>query len=184
MTLKASFHPTLLIRQANPGDAELLAELGSRTFVETFAVDDTPKDMAAYLKTSFSPALLASELADPRVTVRIAEIDHEAVGYAMLRSGPAPESLTSDNPIELVRLYVSRESLGSGIGAALMQDCIDQAKQKNFETLWLGVWENNTRAQAFYRKWSFREVGTHPFQLGDDTQTDLLMQRSISEEPA
>ncbi len=98
----------------------------------------------------------------------------------MLRKGPVPEQVTGERPIELVRLYVSHESLGSGVGAALMQACIDEAKRGGHQTLWLGVWERNNRAQAFYRKWNFREVGTHPFQLGDDPQTDLLMQRSIS----
>jgi ribosomal protein S18 acetylase RimI-like enzyme len=78
-----------------------------------------------------------------------------------------------------VRLYVSKDSLGSGVGAALMQACIDEAADKGFDTIWLGVWENNFRAQAFYRKWNFTEVGTHIFMLGDDRQTDLVMARSI-----
>ena len=112
---------------------------------------------------------------------QIAEKNGIAVAYAMLRSGEAPDGVTGEKPIELVRLYVSRESLGSGVGAALMQACIDEAKERGYETLWLGVWENNQRAQAFYRKWNFTEVGTHLFQLGDDLQTDILMQRSISE---
>jgi ribosomal protein S18 acetylase RimI-like enzyme len=46
--------------------------------------------------------------------------------------------------------------------------------------LWLGVWEHNARAQAFYRNWNFTDIGTHVFQLGDDPQTDILMQRAIS----
>ena len=91
------------------------------------------------------------------------------------------DGVIGEKPIELVRLYVSRESLGSGVGAALMQACIREAKQRGYETLWLGVWEHNHRAQAFYRKWNFIEVGKHMFQLGDDAQTDILMQRSISE---
>jgi ribosomal protein S18 acetylase RimI-like enzyme len=62
-----------------------------------------------------------------------------------------------------------------------MQACIDEAKQGDYETLWLGVWEHNHRAQAFYRKWNFHEVGTHVFQLGDDPQTDILMQLTLSD---
>jgi ribosomal protein S18 acetylase RimI-like enzyme len=97
----------------------------------------------------------------------------------MLRSGNDLDSVIGDNPIELVRLYVSRESLGTGVGAALMQACIGEAMQRGYKTLWLGVWEHNHRAQAFYRKWNFQEAGTHLFQLGDDPQTDILMQRSV-----
>jgi len=173
--------PSLLIRRGEPRDAELLAELGARTFAETFAADNTPENMSAYLASAFSPSQQASELSDSRSSFSIAEVDGVAVGYALLRAGKVPYGVTGDQPIELVRLYVSKESLGTGVGAALMQASIDDAKQRGHQTLWLGVWENNTRAQAFYRKWNFQDVGTHVFQLGDDPQTDILMQRQTSE---
>jgi len=175
-----SFSGKLTIRRGKAEDAGLLAELGARTFSETFAADNTPADMAAYLASSFSPAQQAAELADPQCLFQIAETNGVAVGYALLRSGNVLGDVTGDKPIELVRLYVSLESLGSGVGAALMQACIDEAKQGGYGTLWLGVWEHNHRAQAFYRKWNFHEVGMHVFQLGDDPQTDILMQLSIS----
>lgn len=176
-----SSSPDLIVRRGKADDAELLAQLGARTFSETFAADNTREDMAAYLSAAFSREQQAAELADPRATFHIAEANGVAVGYAMVRSGNAPDGVTDDNPIELVRLYVSRESLGSGVGAALMHACIREAKQSGYETLWLGVWEHNHRARAFYRKWNFHEVGTHVFQLGADPQTDVLMQRSLSE---
>jgi GNAT superfamily N-acetyltransferase len=138
--------------------------------------------MAAYLADAFSPAQQAAELADPRGTFLIAETDEInkiAAGYAMIRSGDVPLEVAGDKPIELVRLYVSRESLGSGVGAALMRACIGEATKRGHKTLWLGVWENNPRARAFYLKWNFREVGTHVFMLGDDPQTDILMERPI-----
>ncbi|MGI8898650.1 MAG: GNAT family N-acetyltransferase [Pyrinomonadaceae bacterium] len=181
MRPKRGFHRNPIIRRGKADDAALLAKLGACTFSETFAADNTPEDMAAYLASSFSPAQQAAELADPQCLFQIAETKGVAMGYAMLRSGNVLDAVTADKPIELVRLYVSRESLGRGVGAALMQACIGEAKQRGFKTLWLGVWEHNHRAQAFYRKWSFHEVGTHVFQLGDDPQTDIVMQRSISE---
>jgi ribosomal protein S18 acetylase RimI-like enzyme len=184
MKPEAGFKPNLIIRRGQAEDAQLLAELGARTFSETFAPDNTADDMAAYLASAFNPEQQAAELADARATFLIAETGETnkvALGYAMIRSGDVPREVTGDKAIELVRLYVSRESLGSGVGAALMQACIDEAQQQGYETLWLGVWENNFLAQAFYRKWNFHEIGTHVFQLGDDPQTDLLMQRSISE---
>jgi len=170
--------PNLVIRRGNARDAALLADLGARTFTETFAADNSPEDMAAYLKTAFSPAQQRTELADDETSFLIAEINGVAVGYAMLRSGNVLENVTGENPIELVRLYVSQDRLGSGVGAALMQACIGEARKRGHRTLWLGVWEHNARAQAFYRKWNFTEIGTHVFQLGDDPQTDLLMQRT------
>jgi ribosomal protein S18 acetylase RimI-like enzyme len=172
-------HP--VIRRANVDDTELLAELGTRTFSETFADDNNAADMAAYLASSFGPEHQAEELADPDSTFLIAETDEVAAGYSMLRSGSALSGVTDDQPIELVRLYVSHEWHGRGVGAALMQASIDEARQGGFRTLWLGVWENNHRARAFYRKWNFRDVGSHIFQLGDDPQNDILMERSVAE---
>ena len=180
MIAPAWSNPNLTIRRAKMDDAGLLAELGARTFSETFAADNSPADMVAYLASSFSEAQQAAELADPHSTFHIAESNGVAVGYAMLRSGSVLDSVTDDKPIELVRLYVSREHLGGGVGAALMRVCVNEASRRGHRTLWLGVWEHNHRAQAFYRKWNFHEVGTHIFQRGDDAQTDVLMERSIS----
>ena len=171
--------PNTVVRQATAADAELLAELGARTFSETFAADNTAEDMAAYLASSFGPALQAAELAEPQSIFLIAEVKGIAAGYAKLKPGEPPHGVTVDQPIELVRLYVAHEWLGRGVGAALMQVCIDQSREKGHRTLWLGVWEHNTRAHAFYRKWKFRDVGRHIFQLGADVQTDILMELSL-----
>ena len=160
-------NPDVKIRRANREDAGLLAELGARTFFETFAADNTPQDMSAYLAASFSLAQTTAQLADPASTFLLAEVDGLATGYAQLHA------------VELVRLYVSLEWLGRGIGEALMRACVDEARQAGHDAIWLGVWERNGRAQAFYRKWNFRAVGQHVFQLGSDPQRDILMQRAV-----
>src|SRR5688572_8331929 len=151
MTTPAWSNPNLSIRRAKVEDAGLLAELGARTFSETFAEDNSPANMSAYLASCFNETQQAAELADPHSIFHIAEANGVAVGYAMLRSGSVPHSITDAKPIELVRLYVSREHLGRGVGAALMRVCINEASQRGHETLWLGVWKYNQRAQAFYR---------------------------------
>ena len=173
--------PDPVIRRAGVDDAALLAELGARTFIETFSADNRPEDMAAYLAAAFGPEQQVAELTDPHSIFLIAEVDGVAAGYAKLDPGRTPESVTGARPIELVRLYVSKAWLGRGVGAALMRDCLDEAKRAGYQTLWLGVWERNKRARAFYRKWNFRDVGKHIFQLGDDPQTDILMERPVSE---
>jgi ribosomal protein S18 acetylase RimI-like enzyme len=170
---------TTNIRHGTIADAALLSELGARTFSETFAVDNTAENMSGYLADAFNPIQQAAELLDPNSSFRIAELNGVAVGYSMLRSEDPPECITGDNPIEVVRFYVSKESIGTGVGAALMQDCLEESARLGSRTLWLGVWEHNYRAQAFYRKWNFVEVGTHIFHLGDDAQRDLLMQRTV-----
>jgi len=171
--------PGLTIRRGTIADAGLLSELGARTFSDTFAVDNTPEDLAEYVATSFSVAQQTAELENPASTFLIAEVDGRPAGYAKLHDGEPEKGVEGPKPVELVRLYVSRDWLGRGIGEQLMRACIDEARQARHETIWLGVWERNARAQAFYRKWNFREVGAHMFQLGSDLQRDLLMERSL-----
>jgi len=169
-----------IIRRALVADALLLAELGARTFYESFAADNTPEDISSYLVASFSPEKQAAELAEPGVIFLIAEIDGIAVGYVQLRPGESPECVAGSEPIELARIYVSQACLGLGVGEALMRACIDEARRAEHQTMWLGVWERNVRAQGFYRKWNFSIVGEHTFQLGSDPQRDLLMERSLT----
>lgn len=181
VTSRATTTPPPLIRRADVNDAGTLAELGARTFSDTFAADNKSEDMAAYLAASFSPAKQTEELLDSLSPYFIAEINSEAVGYAQLHAGVAPECVSGDAPIELARLYVTRKWHGRGVSAALMRACIEAARQAGHRTMWLGVWEHNGRAQAFYRKWSFQKVGEHIFQLGSDPQNDVLMAMAIED---
>jgi diamine N-acetyltransferase len=171
--------PGLTIRRGTVADAGLLSELGARTFSETFAADNTPEDMAAYNATFFSVTQQTAELADPASTFLIAEVEGVAAGYAKLHDGAPEKGVGGANPVELVRLYVSRDWLGRGLGAQLMRACLDEARQSGHDTIWLGVWERNARAQAFYQKWNFRTIGEHMFQLGSDRQRDLVMERPL-----
>jgi GNAT superfamily N-acetyltransferase len=170
----------MIIRQAVIADAEELAALAVRTYCDTFAAVNTAENMTAYLSAAFSIKQITKELQDPRSIFLIAEEDGRSAGYArLLRDGNIPECVGTGRAIELVRLYVEQRLLGAGVGAALMQACLDRAKADGFQTMFLGVWEHNTRAQAFYRKWGFKRVGEHIFQMGDDPQTDWWMMREI-----
>ena len=107
------------IRHADPDDATLLAELGARTFLETFAADNTREDMDAYLAAHFTVAQQTAELAHPASTFLIAEVDGVAAGYAKLHAGQLPKEIEGAKPIELVRLYVSLNWLGRGVGESI-----------------------------------------------------------------
>ncbi len=168
-------HPSIQIRMAGPSDAMLLAEIGEQTFRDTFGPANTPEDMAKYFVKSFGEPIQALELKDPSNWFLVAEVSTEPVGYARLRSGPAPSAVPGSHPMEIVRFYSVKEWIGQGVGPRLMQKCLDLAVENGHDTLWLDVWERNERAIAFYEKWGFKIVGNQPFQLGDDRQNDFLM---------
>jgi ribosomal protein S18 acetylase RimI-like enzyme len=167
------------IRRATTADDMLLAELGERTFREAFGAANSPQNMAKYVSASFSPSIQAAELQAPGNSFLVAVIGGEPVGYARLRAGPSPSSVPGLRPLEIVRFYSIKAWIGRGVGAALMQSCLDLAAQAGHDTLWLDVWEHNPRAIAFYRKWQFEVVGNQPFLLGDELQNDLLMARPV-----
>jgi len=169
----------MIIRPATPEDAGLLEEMGATTFRDAFGAQNTPENMDAYLAASFSAEIQAAELADPSSAFVIAEDEGVAVGYAKLTEGPAPAAVAGQRPIEVVRIYARREWIGRKVGALLMQTCLDVAREKGCDVLWLGVWEHNPRAIAFYRRWGFVAVGEHTFQLGSEPQRDVLMQIEI-----
>ena len=172
------------IRLAAIADAAALSQLGAATFRETFEAENTPEDMARYLAEAFSTGQQAAEIADPASTVLVAEHhpqsgDAELIGYAHLVSGPAPAAVRGPAPMELKRLYVRRAWHGRRVAQALMDAAIDGARGRGARTLWLGVWERNPRAAAFYAKYGFAKVGEHTFLLGNDSQTDWLLSRPV-----
>ena len=168
------------IRYGTTADAALLAELGAKTFFDTFAKDNTPEDMATHLKRAFSPEIQLQEISEPNTVFLIAEIDERPVGYAQLILNSSDESITGSRPLEIRRIYASQDFLGKGVGKELMQAAIREARQRGSDCVWLGVWEKNQRAIDFYRKWGFQEVGTHIFAVGDDPQNDIVMELALT----
>ena len=165
----------ITIRQAGVEDHERIASLARETFVDSFAADNRPEDMAAYLEKAFSPSIQAAELTEPSSRFLIAETGGKPVGYARLVEVLAPPCIKAKKPIQLSRLYARKRSIGSGVGAALMTACIEEATRRRYDGIWLGVWGKNIRAIRFYSQWGFVQVGTQPFVLGNDRQTDLVL---------
>jgi GNAT superfamily N-acetyltransferase len=168
-----------VFRNAVSQDADTLLEFAARIYYRTFASSNTPENMQAYMASAFSLPQLKAELNDPRATFILAEAEGHLTAYAKLFPDEAPECVQGGAPIELVRFYVDEPWHGSGLASALMEVCLTEAKQGGFRTIYLGVWEKNLRAQAFYRKWDFVRVGQHIFQMGDDPQTDWWMVRAV-----
>jgi len=168
------------IRYGTTDDAAMLSELGARTFFDTFAKDNTPENIAAHLKKSFSPEIQLAELSDPDTIFLIVEDDVKPIGYAQLILNSQEEFLLGTKPLEIRRIYALQEYLGKGVGKELMQAAIREAKLRGCDSIWLGVWEKNPRAIKFYKQWGFKEVGTHIFSVGDDPQKDFVMELTLS----
>ena len=169
----------ILVREATKADAELIATLSRQTFYDAFAGDNTKEDMDKFMNETFTREKLMDEVGVAGNTFLLAFDGDEAVGYARLRETTNPLLLKGGEALEIARIYALQKSIGKGVGKALMEQCIDLARQKKAPVIWLGVWEKNAKAIAFYTKWGFEKFSEQVFMLGNDPQTDWLMKKML-----
>jgi ribosomal protein S18 acetylase RimI-like enzyme len=169
----------LSIRKATVRDAALVASFGARTFEEAFGSQNTKEDMEEYLSSSFNEEYIRSQLFDRSSIFLLAYVGKMLVGYSMLYAGEVPDAVSGLKPIELVRIYVDGIHKGKGFGSRIMEACIQAVAETDHDVIWLGVWEKNEGAIAFYRKWGFNKVGNTKFVLGSDVQHDFIMERGV-----
>jgi len=164
------------IRRGGSADAAALAGFAARTFAEAFAAVTAPADMAAHLANSYTPALQAAELADPDIVTLLAERGERLVAYVQVRrNGETPPCVARDGSVEVQRFYVDDSVRGSGLAATLMRRSFGAVIELGGRHAWLGVWERNARAIAFYRKAGFVPVGSKVYVVGADPQIDHVM---------
>jgi diamine N-acetyltransferase len=170
----------IIIRKATISDLEIIQEISKQTFIETFTDVNTPENMENYIQENFNPVQVASEINNPESTFYLATLDSETIGYLKINFGNTQTEIFNKQAIEIQRIYVLKAFLGKKIGQLLLDEAIKIAYNNGINYLWLGVWEENHRAIQFYSKNGFVEFDKHIFILGNDIQTDLLMQLEIN----
>ena len=167
------------IRYATAADAPELSQLGAQTFRATYTEANAPHLVDAYIADHYSTAIQLAELQDDRLIYLVVEIDFHLVGFALLRTDQTHPDVEAAHPIRLARIYVDGPYLGSGLGSALMERCIEECLTRGHDVLWLGVWEENRKAIAFYERWGFGRVGIEIFDVGGDKQRDAILSLPI-----
>ncbi len=167
------------LRKAKATDALVLATFCDKTFRDTFSKYNSTANMDTYISKAFNIPVILNEIEDSNRITMLAFDNTALAGFYQLNLGNSEPDIMGPKPIELVRLYVDSKWHGQGVAATLMKHGIEKSIELGFKTLWLGVWENNWRAQVFYKKWGFAQVGSHIFNLGSDPQCDLLLSRSL-----
>ncbi|MEH6406553.1 MAG: GNAT family N-acetyltransferase [Leeuwenhoekiella sp.] len=163
------------ITKATIENIDQLQKIGKETFAETFSSGNSEKNMQEYLEKSFSEKKLKAELNDPDAEVYFAVIDNAIIGYLKVNFGQSQTENINDNSLEIERIYVLRDFHGKKVGQILYEKAIQISKERNVNSVWLGVWEENHRAIRFYEKNGFVAFDKHIFKLGDDDQTDIMM---------
>jgi ribosomal protein S18 acetylase RimI-like enzyme len=163
------------LRPALARDAPSLAVLAERTFRETFGVRNSPGNMDLHCARVFGTEIQLREIGDRALRTTIAEAEGQMVGFSQLRIPSVHAAVKARRAAEISRIYVLADWHGRGVAQDLMRDALVAATRDDCDCLWLGVWEHNPRAMAFYRKFGLEVVGTHAFMLGVDRQRDLIM---------
>lgn len=161
--------------------AQTLTDLGKRLFRETFAAQNTPENMQAYLDENYRLDVQMKELEDSKMDTYMAfDENQEPVGFCQLTQNDKLYDFIEDRrAIELQRIYVDKRFAGKGIGKALFNKAIARAKELGRKTIWLGVWEHNATALKFYEYQGFYRVGEHQFFMGEQVDNDYIMIKSL-----
>ncbi len=174
--------PSVHIRAGTVQDAEQLSPFARRVFHATFAADNDPVALGAYMDGAFNVARQREELSHPACTVLLAYVHDALAAWALLRDDVAPPNdspAPGARPLYLNRFYVDHAWHGRGVARALMTAVHEATRARGHDTLWLSTWERNTRAVRFYEREGFAIVGTTWFQLGEELQRDYVLARTL-----
>jgi ribosomal protein S18 acetylase RimI-like enzyme len=161
-----------------------LVQLEQQTFTETFGNTYQPEDLAAFLQAGKSPAVLQRELQAPGSLYYLLYYNGTPAGFIKLNLGKQPDDAAHTQlpaPVmELEKIYVLQAFHGHKLGKALIQHAYAVAREHQVATIWLGVWEHNTKARRFYEHEGFEKFSEHPFKVGSQLDTDWLMKKAVN----
>lgn len=170
---------TIKIKQCNLVDLDILQEISYETFDETFKHQNSPEVMNAYLEKAFNKNKLEKELTATSSEFYFVYVHHEVAGYLKVNINDAQSEDMGNESLEVERIYVKSKFQKHGLGKVLLNKAIELAVERKKNKVWLGVWERNANAIAFYQKMGFVQTGTHAFYMGDEEQTDFIMTKIL-----
>ena len=175
---------SVTIRMATADDAGTLHELASATFALACPPGTTKRDVDEFVAANLSAERFAAYLADPHRELLVA-VDDGFVGYTMLvyeepKDADVAAAIVARPTVELSKCYLLPGWHGAGVSSALMTSTLDAARKRGTAGVWLGVNQENGRANRFYEKHGFRIAGTKKFLVGDQWHDDYTRELVFS----
>ena len=168
-----------MIRKVEIADVEVLAKLAKQTFRETFAHDNMEEQLQEYFEETYNLRVLSTELENPESETYFIMHEEEIAGFLKVNWGNAQTERELENAFEIQRLYVLQTYQGFGLGKQLFEFALEHAEKNGFSWAWLGVWEHNTKAHAFYNRYGFEKFSQHRFMVGQKVDTDWLLKKNL-----
>lgn len=161
-------------------ELNVLKDICVQTFSETYRHLNTEANFNKYIQENFSTTRLLNELKDKNSFVYFIKEQNKNIGYLKLNINEAQSENLGNKSIEIERVYTLKEHFGKNAGKMMIEFTIEKGKELKKEFVWLGVWENNKRAIAFYERHGFIKFDTHIFNFGNDEQTDFLYKLDLA----
>jgi len=173
----------LVLRRAQPGDEALCHEVASATFALACPPGTDQEDIDRFIVENLSVEAFQNYLASPRHEVVLCLEGEAAVGYSMVVRPPVPDDivpmLQGPNALELSKIYVRATHHGGGVAKILLAEVVDVARAEGMSSVWLGVNQKNDRANRFYAREGFDQVGEKNFQVGSRLEDDFVREKRL-----
>lgn len=158
--------PMSQLQKISANDIELYRQVCIDTFIEAYQDQNSAEDIHSYVNTYFTFKMMQDEFEDPTRSIYVVKDEHEISGYVKLALKPIPEEVPLKNPLEISRIYIRKKHYGTGLGQTLMRKAEDHCIENGNDGIFLGVWQENKRAIAFYQKCGFKICGETTFDWG------------------
>ncbi|WP_066300022.1 GNAT family N-acetyltransferase [Bacillus sp. FJAT-29937] len=170
---------TIKIKMCALEDLQTLQEISIETFNDTFKNQNSPENMGTYLERAFNLNQLEKELSNMSSEFFFVYFNDEIAGYLKVNTNEAQSEEMDDESFEIERIYIKNKFQKHGLGKYLLNNSVELATERKKKKIWLGVWEQNENAIAFYKKMGFVQTGAHSFYMGDEEQTDLILTKTL-----
>lgn len=169
---------TLTIRKCMSEDLGLLQDISIETFNETFRDQNSPEIMKTYLERAFNINQLEIEVSNTASEFYFIYYNGEIAGYLKVNIHDAQTEMMGNDSLEIERIYIKGQYQKHGLGKFLLNKAMEIAMERNKKSIWLGVWERNENAIAFYKNMGFVQTGSHSFYMGNEEQKDFIMTKT------
>jgi ribosomal protein S18 acetylase RimI-like enzyme len=169
----------LNLYKCSQANLDEVIQIGRKTYYDTFHATNSEETMEKYLDEAFDPIKINEQLKNPDSHLYFLYAEDTVVAYLKVNLPPSQTDYNDPDSLELERIYVKSEHKGHGYGTFLIDATISMAKEFGCKYVWLGVWEHNEQALAFYRKMGFTVFDQHSFRMGDEIQNDFVLSRYL-----
>lgn len=167
------------IKEVTVADVKELQAVSRQTFLETFGSQNSAENMEEFLNEAYAAEKLKDEIENPNSSFYFLTVADQVAGYLKVNEKDAQTEQVVSNALEVERIYLKQSFQHQGLGLVLIKLAEKIAEEKNKSNIWLGVWEKNYQAQAFYKKDGFERISQHTFVVGEDPQTDFILVKRI-----